>query len=232
MNHVEIQVSQPQIDVYATDAGTVAPLKHIAVITNVNLGVTTGLVWLSDAHYNADKDAIATGRPSQREHTFVWDNLAFDGPFTHRDFGYDALDALTPYTGVGIDQEPALPGSVNLGKLSVPGQPSAWNVLNVPANPNPAAVLVLFNFWHGTPPTTFTITVNSNVYTVPWPYPDMTNGVYRSYAVTISVTALVPGTNVVQIGADQLLVTENVDIVLGNVPGGVPVLPGSVNTYP
>jgi hypothetical protein len=157
-------------------------LKHIAVITNVNLGVTRGLVWLEDVHYNADKAAIANGLPSQKEHTFVWDNLAFDGPFTYRDFSYDALDDLTSYTGLGIDGQPALAGSVTLGKYSDPGQASTWNVLNVPANPNPAAVRVLFNFFHETPPTTFTITVNGNVHTVPWPYPDMTSGVYRTYA--------------------------------------------------
>jgi hypothetical protein len=231
MNHVEIRVSQSQIDVYATDAGTTAPLKHIAVLTNVNLGTTRGLVWMNDVHYNADKAFVANGLPSQREHTFVWDNLAFDGPFTYRDFSYDALDALTPYTG-GAPGGTALPGSVNLGKSSDPGQASTWNVLNVPANPNPAVVRVLFNFFHGTPPTTFTITVNGHVHTVPWPYPDTTGGLYRTYAVTIPVTDLVPGTNVVQIGADQPLVTENVNIVLVNVPGGVPVLPGSVNTYP
>jgi hypothetical protein len=28
------------------------------------------------------------------------------------------------------------------------------------------------------------------------------------------------------------MVTSNVDIVLGGVPGGVPVLPGSNNAYP
>ena len=37
LNHVEIHVSQSQLDVYATDAGTTAPLKHIAVVPNANL---------------------------------------------------------------------------------------------------------------------------------------------------------------------------------------------------
>ena len=55
MNHVELRVSQSQIDVYATDAGTTAPLKHIAVIGNANLTLTRGLVSLDDALYNADK---------------------------------------------------------------------------------------------------------------------------------------------------------------------------------
>src|ERR1700722_8567880 len=34
--------------------------------------------------------------PSQRMNTFSWDNVAFDGPFTYRDFAYDAPDSLTP----------------------------------------------------------------------------------------------------------------------------------------
>jgi hypothetical protein len=49
---------------------------------------------MEDVHYNADKGGPAgPGLPTQRSHTFVWDNVAFDGPFTYRDFSYDALDA-------------------------------------------------------------------------------------------------------------------------------------------
>ena len=55
---------------------------------------------------------------------------------------------------------------------------------------------------------------------------------WRTYAVTIPITDLVPGTNVVQLGSDQAMVTSNVNIVLVDVPGGVPVLPGSNNAYP
>ena len=42
LNHVEVQVSQIQIDVYATDAGKTTPLVHIAKITDVNLSFTQG----------------------------------------------------------------------------------------------------------------------------------------------------------------------------------------------
>jgi hypothetical protein len=53
---------------------------------------------LEDAHYNADKATLSepAGTPSQSQHTFVWDILAFDGPFPGRDWTFDALDALTP----------------------------------------------------------------------------------------------------------------------------------------
>jgi len=223
-NHVEIRVSQNQIDVYATDAG-VAPspstLRHIAVVTNANLTFSRGLIWLEDAHYNADKG----GLPSERQHTFVWDNVAFDGPFTYRDFSYDALD----------DNQPNIASNtINLGKVSLPGQTASWNVLNVPANTASEAVRVLFNFNNGFNPipVILTVIVNGHVHSVPWPYPDQLANTWRTFAVTIPATDLVPGTNVVQLGSDQGMVSANVNIVLVNVPGGVPVLPGSNNAHP
>ncbi len=224
-NHVELKISQNQIDVYATDAGvvpTITNLKHIAVITNANLTFTRGLIWLEDVHYNADKG----GLPSQRNHTFVWDNVAFDGPFTYRDFSYDALDALQPTPGYSY--------MVNLGKFSLPNQVAIWNVLNVPANPQAAVVRVLFNFHNeGSPvPTVLNVTVNGHAHPTPWPYPDAIINTWRTFAVTIPTTDLVPGTNVVQLGSDQPMVSSNVNIALVNVPGGVPVSPGSNNAYP
>jgi hypothetical protein len=50
--------------------------------------------------------------------------------------------------------------------------------------------------------------------------------------VAIPITDLVPGTNVVQLGSDQAMVTSNINIVLVDVPGGMPVLAGSNNAYP
>jgi hypothetical protein len=228
-NHVEVRVSQGQIDVYATDAG-VAPspstLRRIASITNANLSFTRGLVWFEDVHYNADKATLADPTyASQRQHTWVWDNVAFDGPFTYRDFSYDALDAN--------ELVPAY-NAWNLGKFAARNQTASWNVLNVPANPNPEAVRVLFNFHEemNPVPTVLNVIVNGHAHPTPWPYPDTTTNTWRTYAVTIPVTDLVAGTNVVQLGADQSLVTANVNIVLVNVPGGVPVLPGNSTTYP
>lgn len=224
MNHVEFRISQSQIEVWASDAGVVATpatLKKIATITNANLSFTRGLIWMVDAHYNADKGFP----PSQRSHTFVWDNVAFDGPFTYRDFSYDALDA-----GV-ID---AAMNTVDLGKLSFPGQTSTWNVAGLPANPQGTAARVLFNFENASAPnpTVLNVTVNGHAHSVPWPYPDSITNSWRSLAVTIPLTDLVVGTNVVQIGSDQTQITSNVNIVLVNVPGGVPVLPGNSRAYP
>jgi fibronectin type 3 domain-containing protein len=223
MNHVELRISQNQIDVYATDAGvaaTPATLKHIAVITNAALSLTRGLIWLEDVHYNADKGTS----PSQREHTFSWDNVAFDGPFTYRDFAFDAPDNTAPGQN----------GGLNLGRFAAANQTSTWNVPGLPANPQPSAVRVLFNFSpEANPnPTVLTAIVNGHTHSVPWPYPDQVDAAWRTFAITIPVTDLVAGTNVVQLGGDVALAFTNVDIVLVDVPGGVPVLPGANDAYP
>lgn len=218
LNHIELKIAQNQIDVWATDAGSTA-LRKIAVVTNPNLSFSRGLIWIQDAHYNADKGPA----PSQRENTYTWDNVAFDGPFTYRDFSFDALD----------NNAPGPNGSVNLAKLSAPGATTSWDVLGMPANPQAASVRVLFNFNHEVAPnsTVINVVVNGNPHSVPWPYPDQGPS-WRTLGVTVPITNLVAGTNVVQIGSDQWQMTSNVNIVLVNVPGGVPVLPGSVNGYP
>ena len=194
-NHVEVRVSQNQIDIYASDAGATA-LRHIATVTNANLSLTTGLIWIEDAHYNADKELSLNGsmNGSQRQHTFSWRNVAFDGPFTHRDFGFDAPDNTAPGQN----------GSQNLGRLSLPGFPSDWNVANLPSNPQAAKALVLFNFYAGfgsSNPTQLDVTVNGHAHVALWPYPDQLT-TWRTYAVAVPLTDLIAGTNTVLLGAD------------------------------
>ena len=227
MNHYEIRVSQNQIDIYGTDAGTTTPLKHLAVIPNAGLGFTRGLAWIQDVHYNADKETLLEGTPastSQRQHTFIWDNVAFDGPFTDRDFSFDAPDNTSPSTN----------GALNLGRYSAANQTSTWTVAGIPASPQAAAAKVLFNF-NGElnpNPKTLNVIVNGHSHPTPWPYPDQLTYAWRTFEVAIPRTGVVPGPNVVQLGADTAQVFSNVNIVLGDVTGGVPVLPGSNNAYP
>src|SRR5260370_36772806 len=118
MNELELAISQNEIDVYGVDGGATGPLKKIAIISNMTLTLTRGVVWLEDAHYNGDKDG-----PDQGTHTFTWDNLAFDGPVLPRDLAFDVLDRLTP---VGSNY----PGLLNLG----------WPLS--PNNPNPLTLTV------------------------------------------------------------------------------------------
>jgi hypothetical protein len=226
LNHLELRISQNQIELWGSDAGS-SQLRLMTRWSNVNLSVTRGLVWLEDAHYNATKgNCHSTGKPCQVQHTFAWDNVAFDGPFTYRDFSYDALDALVPHSD----------GSVDLAKYAAPNQTTSWNVFNIPSNPQAAAARVLFNFIPANyqAANSLIVTVNGDQHPTAWPYPSsLRQGWWKTLAVTIPLTDLVAGTNVVQIGSvDQPLFVSNVNLVLVNVTGGVPVLPGSVNSYP
>jgi hypothetical protein len=224
MNHVELRISQNQVDIYATDAGVAASpatLKHIAVISNANLTLTRGLIWLEDVHYNADKGDPA--RTSQRQHTFAWDNVAFDGPFTYRDYSYDAPDSGTP----------AVNGAINLGKMSQPNQTSSWTVSGVPAASKASAARVLFNLQSdpSANPSTLNVIVNGHAHSVAWPFPDQIKG-WRTYAVTVPITDLIQGTNTVQLGANTAMVYANVNLVLVDVAGGVPAIPGNSVAFP
>jgi len=142
--------------------------------------------------------------------------VAFDGPFTYRDLSFDALDAGVP---TGVD------GAINLGKTSGAGQSSSWSVLGMPAAPSAEAVRVLFNFFHYDAPTALNLTINGHAHVVPWPYPETQGFTWRTIAVSIPITDLVPGTNAVTIGANQTVAVSNVDIVLVNVGAQAPSAP-------
>jgi hypothetical protein len=92
----------------------------------------------------------------------------------------------------------------------------------------------MFNFTAETNPNPqiLKVIVNGHSHAVGWPYPDQLQNTWRTFAVAVPITDLVSGTNVVQLGGDVPLVFSNVNIVLVDVPGGVPALPGSNNSYP
>ena len=212
MNHVELHISQSQIDVYATDAGTMAPLKHIAVVPNANLTFTRGLIWLEDVHYNAAKFG------GQTQHTFAWDNVGFDGPVLPRDLSFDVQDALAPVAGY--------PGKLNLGFFAPPGAGPQLSVPNVSGVPNAAAALLTFNFFHYDAPQTLNYSVNGHAHSVAWPYPDRSFLSWRTLGASVPVSDLVTGTNMVSISSDQPIALANVNIILV-AAGGVVGVSGS-----
>jgi hypothetical protein len=198
-NHVEMKINSSQIDVYATDAGTTTPLKHIASITGVNLApsFTRGVIWIDDAHYNADKGP--TPYPSQRVHTFAWDNVAFDGPLLARHLSFDVLDsfaAIDPQSGIGTN-------GIFLGWDSTATQPASVMTLPMTAAQIAAAsgALLLFNFWVlDSAKYTFAYSINGHAHTYDWPYPDTQGNTPRTLAIPVDLGELVAGPNAVTLG--------------------------------
>jgi hypothetical protein len=213
LNHIELRISQNTIDVYASDAGS-RNLRRINTITNANLSFTRGLIWLEDAHYNADK-----GQPGHQNHTFTWDNVAFDGPPTYRDLSFDVLDRLTPHSQ----------GWVNIGWPTTPSGPVTLNTLPMTAQNIAAAkrALFMFNFGHTTHVNTFNYSINGHAVSVPNPIPLPLRG-ERSVAFEVPLSHLVAGPQNIVISGDQNFNIRNVNIVLVDaapVPGFNPPAP-------
>jgi hypothetical protein len=199
LNHFEIRLSETQIEIwgsdFSTDRGATDPNFRLLKSAPLELSFTRGYV-----HFQVGI--------RQAQHTFPWDNVAFDGPFTYRDYSYDALDAnvVNGY------------GTYNLGQYSFPPQTVSWNVLGLPRPGTITAdvVRLMFNVYHQDPPTTLNLTVNGTPRNVAWPYPDRDGWTWRTFAVAIPITDLVEGTSVVTIGADRFIATSNVNIVFVN----------------
>jgi hypothetical protein len=213
MNHFELRVSQNRIDVFGTDAGKTAPLRKIAVISNMKLTLTRGLIWLEDAHYNADKEGF--GAP-QGIHTFTWDNVGFDGPVLPRDLAFDVLDRLEPVgplLNLGWAVSPADPKPLS---LSVPG---VYNVASA------SAALLTFNL-----STYNKVAVKYRVnhgkwLTQPWPF----GACYtqnstvlcgaKTIAVPVNLSDIKTGTNTVAFKTTDEAAIYNVDLVLRGAGG-------------
>lgn len=217
MNHFELRISQTGIDVYGSDAGTLAPLKKIATIGNVNLPLTRGLIWIEDVHYNGDKDG-----PDQGTHTFTWDNVGFDGPVLARDLAFDVPDRLAPMDGIYA-------GLLNLGWALFPGdaQPLALTVPGVHELDKAAGALLTFNY-SSDDPVTLGYRVNGHGWhDTPWPFGACyaQNSVVscgaKTLAVPVPLTEVVPGANVVEFRSTSATAISNVDLILVGA-GGIP----------
>jgi hypothetical protein len=203
MNHYEIHVSQSLIDIYGTDAGTTSPLKHLASLSNANLTFTRGVVWIEDAHYNANKFS------TQGTHTFAWDNVGFDGPVVARDLTFDVPDQLTSTVG----------GTLNLGWFQAPNAAQTKTITGVTNVSSAAAALLTFNFSTSTAPTTLTYVVNGHTHTAAWPYPDTAGSSWRTLALPVPVADVLTGANTVSIASDQQMTIANVDLILAGAGG-------------
>jgi hypothetical protein len=165
---------------------------------------------MEDVHYNADKGP--TDRPSQRVHTFAWDNVAFDGPILARDRSYDVLDALVP-----------IKNGAYAGWSATPTQPAHLTTLAVAPQDLVAAkgANLLFNFYtRDDGATTFTYVINGKVHTAPWPYPDK-RGTGRTILLPVPLTDVVMGANQISISAGVPMEISNVNL---NLPGAAGIV--------
>jgi hypothetical protein len=199
-NHFQIQISQSNITVLASDAGGVN-LRQISS-TPVSLNFTRGYVHFQHAQYNAAKFN------STDTMTYHWHAIGFDGPILPADRGYEVPDALVQRSD----------GTVNLGyqvptkTFSLPGVDTS----------NVAQAYVTYSYWANGSPPQFTANINGFKNT----YADPTMGIgpngdnlytWRYMAQPIPLSQLVPGTNTVSLSDTcgmQCASVANVDLEL------------------
>lgn len=211
LNHVEFRVNQKRAEVWATNPGG-DQLQLLAYADNLDLGFTRGLVWIDDVHYNARKaDPSPCMCGLQFEHTFVWDNLGFDGPKTYRDLGFDVPDVNDH--DVRNDEEGLPVGSMLTG-FSVNSTPITLTVNGVHSDQPPTAAQVVVStgqFETKLP----SISVNNGPWIdTPWPYDAQTFS-RRALSIPVPLDQIHDGTNTISFKSDDPNTTiNNVSLIL------------------
>jgi hypothetical protein len=213
MNHFELRVSQHEIDVWGTDAGnTTGPMTELAVISNMTLTLTRGLIWIEDNHYNGNKDG-----PDQGTHTFTWDNVGFDGPTLPRDLAFDVLDRQA--------STPGYPDLRNLGWM-ISSDSSGPLSVTVPGVYNIAdakGALLTLNFFTYKPVTLSYRVNNGPWHDQPWLFGACFGGGTlcgpKTIALPVPLSEVRPGANTVQFKSTDATAIYNIDLVLAGAGG-------------
>src|SRR5262249_24722380 len=155
-----------------------------------------------DVHNNADKSSRT---PLQHNHTFTWDNFAFDGPVVARDLSFDVLDSLTACHD----------GTLRLGWGSAgASQPAQVKTLPLTSTAIGAAQgqFVTFNAFFSTQPTSFSLTLNGHSYKFAWPFPYGSTSQINSFMFPVNNSDLVSGPNAITLWSDQAMVVMNMNV--------------------
>jgi hypothetical protein len=193
--------------VWGTDAGASA-LRLLAVADNLGLTFTRGLVWLNDVHYNARKAVEPCECGTQFNHTFVWDNLAFDGPKTYRDLGFDVPDA-----NVASKPSPDGDPTRRLG-YQVGTGPITLSVSGVRRDQTPTGALVVLNTY-SFGQTIPSISINGGPWIdTAWPSWGATF-LWMSMAIPVPLNQIHDGTNTLTFkSGDGSTTIANISIIL------------------
>ena len=211
MNHYEVRISPTSIDVYGSDAGSTT-LKHLDTLSGVAMPITRGLVWINDVHYNACKF------DSQCRHSFRWDNVAFDGPYTYNDLTYDVLDNTAT---VGD-------GRINLGWYSQnDGRVPTLTTVPIPDQATidraTGTFVLLSGYTSFAKPATYTISLNghaAHTFTNTNPSDER-----ATLYFPVPASDIVPGANTLKIYSNTGGVISNVDILLVAAGAAAPLPP-------
>ncbi|MGE4133367.1 MAG: hypothetical protein AB7F86_17115 [Bdellovibrionales bacterium] len=205
MNHIEVRVSQDLMEVWASDAGS-PDLKKIAVMQNLNLPFSRGYLTFGDYHNNPG----TYGRPELANHTFAWDNIAFDGPSWPMDVVAGVLDNVVDMGS----------GQLSLGWLSESASPTVVTTQPLTASQVSAAqsggsvvlstgLFVPFGFSS----QTIRYSVNGVQLSAAYPFAIEENA-RQAISLPVPASALKVGPQTISIWGGGMLIIYNIDLRL------------------
>jgi hypothetical protein len=203
LNRIEVRLTRTSIEVLATDAGKPKALRRIALVKNLDLGLTRGFVHVQHSHYNAAKG----GHPSSETH--LWDNLGFDGPSYARPRTHEIPDSLEPFRE----------GKINVGYSLAAGKIQRFDIDKVDVtNVRSGSLNASFtNFLKG---MSLKHRFNGGKWrTHAHPFPDSTDK-WRSLSAPVTLSDLKAGKNTLELaveGSNEFTTVANIDVQL--VPG-------------
>ena len=207
LNHIEVRVSVDRLEIWGTDAGA-STLKQLAVADGLGLTLTKGLVWLDDAHYNARKAIEPCQCGTQFNHTFVWDNLGFDGPKTYRDLGFDVPDARI------VADKTAQGDSASREGYLIGRGPVTLDVEGVRRDQQPKGAQVVLNTYSFAAVVP-SISINGGPWIdTAWPYDPQTYS-WRSLSIPVPTDQVRDGHNTISFkSGDGSTLVANVSLIL------------------
>jgi hypothetical protein len=198
LNHVELRVSQDQIEVWASDAGKPDTFRRVAMRDGLALSFTRGYVQVEHVHYNAHKGGLTAYK------TYHFDNIGFDGPVLPVPRGYEVVDSLT--TGGE--------NTISTGYVPAPNPPTAsprvFTLEGVDLAGASSASLDL-NLWGFVPTTSVAYRFNGGAtHKIDHPYPDSDQR-WRTHSLLVPMSDLHQGSNTL-----EFLTTQS-NLVLANI---------------
>jgi len=204
LNRMEVRIGDRAIEVRASAPGAPAGLRRAALISGLDLPLERGYVHFEVLGNNAAK----TGGSS--DHTRVWDDMAFDGPFVPLSRARDVPDHLAWWTGA----VPAM-SIQNTAYVLLPTNQQTFTLEGLDLRAADQAFIDLNAY--GLPAGSgFRFRFNADTWRE-WPYPFASDS-WHAVSIPVSAGDLVGGTNTLELAtfaaSMATVLVANIDVTV------------------
>jgi hypothetical protein len=204
LNRMEVRLGEHTVEVRASAPGDPGSLQRVALISGLDLPLDRGYVHFETLGNNAGK----TGGSS--DHTRVWDDIAFDGPFLPLPHARDIPDHLEWWAGAA----PAMTVQ-NTAYVLLPTNQQTFKLEGLDVRAADQAVIDLSAFGLSVGGG-LRFRFNGRTWRE-WPYPFESDS-WRAVSIPVSIGDLTAGTNTLELAtasaSTATVLVANVDLTV------------------